>query len=150
MYINLNVVIGILILLLYVGSLIAVGFFIRHTVKKYETEMKTISSNIQNQITARPVLRLSFSECNDIINTVIDDIWKNKYFITYRLREMRTIPSMDNEIASFVKDVMGSLSLDIIKEAEKYYSQEYIIQKITRQAQMLFIEYINTYKPNTK
>ena len=95
-------------------------------------------------------LKLSFDDCNRIIDFIVDDIWKNKYFISYRLRDISIIPSMDDEIILFVNEVIESISNDVMNEALKYYSHEYLIKKITRTAQMLFIEYTNTYKPNTK
>lgn len=130
--------------------MVGVYFFTKH---KFADHIGLLTDNLQNanrELSNRPSIRLSFSECNDIINDVVDDIWKNKYFIAYRLKEVSVIPAMDEEITSFVKEVVDALSEDVIKESCKYYSYDYIIKKITRQGQMLFIDYTNNYKPNAK
>jgi len=105
---------------------------------------------IEQQGYVKNSINLSFNECNEIVNYIIDDIWKNKYFINYRLREITIIPSMDSEITQFVKEVTSAIGDDVMIEILKYYSKDYIIKKITRDAQMLFIEYTKTFKPSTK
>lgn len=95
-------------------------------------------------------IRMSFEDCDKYIENVINDIWQNKYFMNYRLRDLVMIPEMDKEIESFTKDVMEAIGNRVMIELLKFYSYEYIIRKITRKAQVLFIDYTNNFKPSTK
>lgn len=128
----------------------AVALYYKKSYKAYTEKLQHELSSTRTTLANVSSIKLSFDECNKIIDYIIDDIWKNKYFISYRLREISIIPSMDDEITLFVNEVLESISNDVMSEALKYYSNEYLIKKITRTAQMLFIEYTNTYKPNTK
>lgn len=95
-------------------------------------------------------VRMSFEDCDRYIENIINDIWQNKYFMNYRLRDLVMIPEMDHEIESFTKDVLEAVGNRVMIEILKFYSHDYIIRKITRKAQVLFIDYTNTYKPSTK
>ena len=117
---------------------------------------KKINTTIENRLKNAPStvmpdnIHLSFEECNTIIDNVVDDIWKNKYFLSYRLRDLTIIPNMDNEITEFTKEVLNSISDRVKVETMRYYSHDYMITRITRQAQMLFVDYIDKFKPSTK
>lgn len=98
----------------------------------------------------RPINILSYQEVQLIINERIDDLWKTKYLLYYTIREIKVIPNMPKEIEDFAKELLGSLSDDLYKNIIMYYSEEYFVQMITRQAQILMVDYTNTNKPVTK
>ncbi len=119
---------------------------------KFNAQINTLEKELiaaKSQLNTNSI-KLSFTECNEMVDYIIDDIWKNKYFLNYRLRELTIIPSMDDEITLFTKEIIDSISPNTMVEILKYYSYEYLIKKITRKAQMLLIDYTNTYKPSTK
>lgn len=132
-----------------IGIVSGIYFYLNNKYKKNITELKDHIVSLQSQINTNPV-KLSFSECNTIIDDVIDDIWKNKYFINYRLRDLTMIPSMDEEMQAFIKEVTSAIGNNTMNAILNYYTFDYVIKRITRKAQMLFIEYTNTYKPTTK
>lgn len=144
-----EVTITLVCLLLILGVSITPYLYIKYKSNKKITELK-LALNTSAQKLSHNSISLSFNECNDIIDYIVDDIWKNKYFINYRLRELTIIPAMDDEITSFVKEVVGAISDNVKMEIIKYYSYDYMIQKITRKSQMLFIDYTNNFKPSTK
>jgi len=114
-------------------------------------KLKTVDNKKnENPSTTTNPIHLTFEDCNKIIDDITNDIWQNKYFINYRLKEVVIISNMDKEIASFTEEVIHSIGDPVMVEALKYYSYDYIIQRIVRKSQMLFIEYTNTYKPSTK
>lgn len=138
-------IVGIIVTCLTIGSIIYTHI-----------RTKKINIAIENKIKNSPStvipdnIHLSFEECNRIIDNVIEDIWKNKYFLSYRLRDLTIIPNMDNEITDFTKEVLNSISDRVKVETMRYYSHDYMITRITRQAQMLFVDYIDKFKPSTK
>ena len=77
-------------------------------------------------------------------------IWNNKYLWNYRLRDVRVIPNMPNEIDNFVKEVISSLGSNIMYNLDKYYTHEYFVRKVARRSQILFVEYQRAYRPQTK
>lgn len=98
----------------------------------------------------RPMNMLSFQEVQMIINERIDDLWKTKYLLYYTIREIKVIPNMPKEIEDFANELLDSLSEDLYKNILLYYSKEYFVKMITRQAQILMVDYTNTNKPVTK
>ena len=93
---------------------------------------------------------LSFDQCNEVLFTLIDDIYKNKYFLQYRLKDIVIIPKMDQEIEKITKEIYSGLSDHLKYSFSIYYSEDYVISMITRKVQLLLVEYTNTYKPSTK
>lgn len=105
---------------------------------------------IQQPITKPSNLNLSFDECNEIIAYIVDDIYKNKYLLYYRLRDMTIIPEMDEEVTIITKEIISCFSDGVKEQIYRYYTEEYFVVMITRHIQKLLIDYINTYKPSTK
>lgn len=118
--------------------------FINLYLDRYKHKTSNNNSNYINNT------HLSFDECNKIVENIIDDVYQNKYYINYRLREITIIPKMDEEISNCVKDITNAIGDKVMIELLQYYKYDYIIIRITRKVQMLFIEYTNTFKPNTK
>ena len=119
----------------------AINLFSNRRLQKQLSRMSTTQDNGPH---------LSYEQCNTILENVIDDIWKNKYFLDYRLREVSIIPNMDQEITLFTKEVLASISDRVMLDLLRFYSHDYIVAKILRKSQMLFVDYTNTFKPNTK
>ena len=149
-----NTIIFVCIIVISVLLILGMVFIVHiYTKNKYQDMI----TNLQNELSVTRgkllntnTISLSYKECNEIIDNIIDDIWKNKYYISYRLRDISIISHMDEEISVFVKEVIDSISNNVMIECLKYYSYDYLIKKITRTGQMLFIEYTNNHKPNTK
>lgn len=136
--------------LFIIGLVLLIYFLIKNRYRDKVDNLQNELNVTRGKLANSTAVSLSFKECNEIIEYITDDIWKNKYYISYRLRDVSIISQMDNEIAEFVKEVIGSISNNVMSECLKYYSYDYLIKKITRTGQMLFIEYTNTHKPNTK
>ena len=140
-----------MIVYLIISSIILVAItsiviYLILTNNKINKKINSMESNKQLPIK----FNISFEDCDKYIDNVINDIWQNKYFLNYRLRDLVIIPEMDKEIKNLTEDVISSIGDPIMTEILNFYSYEYIIRKITRKAQMLFIEYTKTYKPSTK
>lgn len=93
-------------------------------------------------------LTTSFDECNDIINTVINEVYTNKYLLYYTIKEITMIPKMDEEIKKITTEVYSSFSETMLTSILQYYSKEYLIKLITRRVQLLLVDYIDKHKPN--
>ena len=93
---------------------------------------------------------MSFEDVNEVLETVLMDIWSNKYLLYYRLRDIIVIPNMDEEARLITKDVMDALSPEFINYASRYYNTDHITRMIVRKAQVLLIEYLDKHKPSTR
>ena len=94
--------------------------------------------------------RLSFDEVNEIIDYIMNDIVNNKWFLYYRLKEIKIIKKMDDDIAEITKEIIAAFSPDFMLSANQYYTPEFFITMITRRVQVKLIEYTQKYKPNAK
>lgn len=93
---------------------------------------------------------LPFNQCDDILNKIIDDVYKNKYYLYYRLKDVRVISKMDNEVSEITKDIYAAMSDNLKMSFSFYYTEDYLIAMITRKVQMLLVDYTSTFKPITK
>ena len=112
--------------------------------------IRVVKRNKQVKVPEPVRVPLSFEQCEEILTVIIDDIYKNKYFLQYILRELTVIPKMDDEIQKITKDIYSAMSPYLIYSYRTYYTESYLISMITRRVQMLLVEYTNTYKPNVK
>ena len=118
-------------------------------IARFDNESKKREYEIQKAQT--PIHRdIAYDELERIIENVITEIWNNKYLWNYRLRDVRVIPNMPNEIDNFVKEVISSLGSNIMYNLDKYYTHEYFVRKVARRSQILFVEYQRAYRPQTK
>ena len=101
--------------------------------------------NDDNIIPGKP---MSFEECKTVIDTVIHEIYVNKYQLYYTLKEIKIIPNMDDEITNMAKEVLNAFSETQYHEFSRYYTDTYLAQYITRTIQLLFVEYTDKNKPN--
>ena len=106
--------------------------------------------NKKQNVIVNPIPNLGYKEIMEIIEMTIDEIWKNKYFLYYRLKEIRIIANMDEEATAITKEVIESFTPEFMQSVMRYYTIEYFTKLITRKSQMLLVDYTNTYKPNTK
>lgn len=90
---------------------------------------------------------LSYTELNEIIDSVVDELWNQKYQMNYLLRGVDIIPGMDAEIAEMAKEVVASINKNLWANIYRYYDDEYFGAMIVRRVQLLFIDYINRHKP---
>lgn len=104
----------------------------------------------KHQEIINPIPNLGYKEIMEIVDATVDEIWKNKYFLYYRLKDIRVVANMDEEATSITKEVITSFTPEFLQSVKKYYTMEYFTRLITRKSQMLLVEYTNTYKPNTK
>lgn len=130
-----------------IAGVIYGSFFIAILLLYHKFKKKETTTHKQETI-KKP--SLTFDECNHIIDSIIDEVYTNKYFVFYRLKEIDVIPKMDEEVTKMTKEIMTGFSLDVLNDMYYYYDREFLIKKITRQVQKLLINYTNTYKPNTK
>lgn len=93
---------------------------------------------------------LSFDEVNEIIDTTIDEILVNKWKVYYRLKDIRIIPKMDQDIATITKEIITAFSPVFLESVEYYYTKEFFYTMITRRVQLFLINYTNEYKPPVK
>lgn len=147
-------------------ALVAIGATIIISIKSTKANKDMINSLIEYEknkpITFRePIFEkevkpeqqsvvLTYDEVNKIIDDRIVELWTYKYYPYYRLREIKIIPELDKQIDSFVNDVMDSFSAPILKSIYIYYTKHHFIGMITRRAQGLMMEYLQTYKPATR
>lgn len=92
---------------------------------------------------------LSFDEVNDTIETVVSEIYNNKYLINYKLRDVRILSDMQDEVTKITIDVMSAFDQRFLNQAYRYYTREYLVQMVTRRATMLIILYTKEFKPKT-
>lgn len=93
---------------------------------------------------------LTFDEVNEIIDTTIDEILVNKWKVYYRLKDIRIIPKMDQDIATITKEIIAAFSPVFLESVEYYYNKEFFYTMITRRVQLFLINYTNEYKPPVK
>jgi len=122
-----------------------IGFIIIHKRMLKVIDRVESSNQPNNIIPGRP---MSFEECTNIIDTVIREVYTNKYQLYYTLKEMTIIPNMDDEIESIAKEVLNAFSDTQYVEFSRYYTNTYLVQYITRSIQLLLVEYTDKNKPN--
>lgn len=140
LFIILGIVIPV-ILTLIIGYVIMYKFMV-----KVIGQLNTLSE--QNNTDIIPGRPMSYEECTNVIDTVIKEIYVNKYQLYYTLKEIKIIPDMDKEIESMAKEVLSAFSETQYREFSRYYTNTYLAQYITRNIQLLFIEYTDKNKPN--
>lgn len=109
---------------------------------KYENEIAEFANNIG--------VTLPYNEVMSIVDATIDAVWKEKYLLYYRLKEITVIANMDEEITTITKEIINAFDKGFLNGILKYFTLEYFTQMITRKVQLLIVDYTNTYKPNTK
>ena len=92
---------------------------------------------------------LSFDDVNDTIETVVSEIYNNKYLINYKLKDIRILANMQDEVEKITIDVMNAFDYRFLNQAYRYYTREYLVQMVTRRVTMLIILYTKEYKPKT-
>ena len=92
---------------------------------------------------------LSFDDVNDTIETVVSEVYNNKYLINYKLKDIRILSNMQDEVTRITLDVMSAFDQRFLNQAYRYYTREYLVQMITRRATMLIILYTKEHKPKT-
>jgi hypothetical protein len=93
---------------------------------------------------------LSYTDLNEIIDSIVDELWNQKYQMNYLLRGVDIIPDMDGDIAEMAKEVTASINSNLWANIHRYYDSDYFGAMIVRRVQLLFIDYINRHKPPTK
>lgn len=93
---------------------------------------------------------LSLNEIYDVIDAVSEEIITNKYEIYYKLKEIKVIPKMDDEIKKITTDILNAFSPTFKESVSDYYSERYFIEMISRRAQAFAIKYTSENKPKSK
>lgn len=114
------------------------------------SKLEDINNENPKVETATKKLNISFDEMNKIIDSVFEEISQNKYLIHYILREIKVIPKMDEEIKSLTMDVLHAFSPEFRETLYSVYSEDYVIQMITRRSQKFMIDYLDKHKPRSK
>lgn len=117
---------------------------------EYIEKVQEIQTEYQNSMDSISYTPLSVDDVNMIIADVIEELWNNKYLVAYRLKNAKVIANMDDEIREFSKEVYSALSANVIHNAKKYYSYNYMIERITRQATVLLFDYTKKYNSSSK
>lgn len=106
----------------------------------------------RNELQNKPQkdLQLTYNEVNEIIEGIIMEIFTNKYLLYYKLKDIRIIPNMDQEITNITKEIINAFSDTFIHACHSYYSNDFLVMMITRKVQILLVDYTNNNKPNTK
>lgn len=117
----------------------------------------TIIIHMQNKIRSLSSVKysddfipLSFEQCEEILGVIITDVYNNKYYLHYRLKDIKVIPKMDQEIVDITKEILDGMSPHLKKSFAMYYTDEYLVSMITRRVQALLVQYTNDNKPMTK
>lgn len=139
----------------FILSIVFMIIFMYYALHHLKSENRKLTKKLKevemvNDYNRRQTPLIPFDETIKIIDNVIDDVWKNKYFLYYRLKEIRIIANMDDEVSSLAKEIITSFSKEFMETVSMYFTDEYFAQMITRRAQMLIVDYTNTYKPSTK
>lgn len=116
----------------------------------HKNQIKSIERDHEETIKNMKYTPLSFEDINEILTTVMDELWVNKYYMNYYLRDAAVVPDVDKDIANFSKEVFSALSENVVDNALKYYKFDYLIEKITRQSTIIFMDYIKKNKPPSK
>lgn len=128
--------------IMYFGSLITMEYFRTRITKEELPEIPV------QQMPEYPVLE--FEKLNKIIDSIVEEVYTNKYLLYYRLREVKIIKHMDKEILDITSEIYESFSPTIVYNIKIYYGEEYFIKKLTRTVQMYLVEYTDKHKPKTK
>jgi hypothetical protein len=144
--------------LVFIGLLCSVGGLLFFSIamslifkKKIDGYKATINEQYANiEKLKKNNLNLSHSDIMSIIDSTIETVWKDKYLLYYRLKEIKVIANMDNEIVTITAEIMHSFSNPFMNTCLNYFTLDFITSMVTRKVQMLLIDYTNTYKPNTK
>lgn len=123
---------------------------IKETEESHMIILNRTKMDYEKQLSDMHYKELSYDEVNQIIEDIINDIWTNRYFMHYTLKDASVIPNMDEDIANITKDVCEAIGDNIWVNIRKYYKADYFIQKITRRATILCMDYIKQHKPPSK
>ena len=116
----------------------------------YMEESNEIKDGYEDTLSHIHYTDLSYEEVVKIVDDIFNEIWTNKYFMNYTIRELSVIPEMDKEIADITRDVYNALGDNVKHNLLKYCPMEYFIQKMTRRATILCMDYIKQNKPPIK
>jgi len=122
------------------------NFILTDKVNKLDKKISESTNNAPSTVK----LNLSIDEINKHIDTIFDEIKQNKYLLYFKLRELTIIPNMDDEITNMTTDVIHAFSAEFRNTLYSVYSEEYVIQMITRRAQQFMVDYIAANKPKSK
>lgn len=134
--INIHIFISLLILCATAGSLI---FWSSVTVLN-QGKLRRKELELEN---------LTFDDVCTVIDCIVKEVI-DKHFLNYRLRDIRIIPDMSDDVNTITKEIYESFSRTFIRQAMKFYSKEYFIRLITRRVEIYLVQYTDQYKPTTK
>lgn len=116
----------------------------------YKNDIEMMKRKYDEKVESMHYTELSLDDVETVVNSVIQEIWTNKYYLNYYIRNVVIIPKMPEEISDMTKDVYAALSPNVKINALKYYTNEYFLQKIIRQTEMHFMEYTKQHRPPSK
>lgn len=94
--------------------------------------------------------RLTYDEIFEVITETIKVVFKHKYEMEYKLKDVKMFYNFEDEVRELTTEVIKAFSDDFIKKAEFYHTGDYITTYITRSITVLLIEYTKANKVKTK
>lgn len=94
--------------------------------------------------------RLTYDEIFEVITETIKVVFKHKYEMEYKLKDIKMFYNFEDEVRELTTEVIKAFSDDFIKKAEFYHTGDYITTYITRSVTVLLIEYTKANKVKTK
>lgn len=94
--------------------------------------------------------RLTYDEIFEVITETIKVVFKHKYEMEYKLKDIKMFYNFEDEVRELTTEVIKAFSDDFIKKAEFYHTGDYIATYITRSITVLLIEYTKANKVKTK
>lgn len=94
--------------------------------------------------------RLTYDEIFEVITETIKVVFKHKYEMEYKLKDIKMFYNFEDEVRELTTEVIKAFSDDFIKKAEFYHTGDYITTYITRSITVLLIEYTKANKVKTK
>jgi hypothetical protein len=117
---------------------------------KHREELELLNKQFEESILDIHYTDLTCEEVNNISENIIAEIWLTKYKQNYDMRDVKIIKNMENEVKMLATEAFYSLSDNLKHNILKYYTNDYFIQRLTRQSQTLFVNYTRENRPPIK
>jgi len=93
---------------------------------------------------------LKYKKLLTIINETVQREFMYKYKFEYELKDIKIIYKFEDDLKELVERVLTSFNESFLKELEFYHDRTYIIRYVTKNVELLLMEYQKEKKIKTK
>ena len=95
-------------------------------------------------------LNIPYDELMGILVERIKEEFRYKYLLDYRIKDVRVIYDLAGDTKDMSKKILASLTPDFYANIELYHTKEYIIRIVTREVEILMLDYTDKFKIDSK